>query len=134
LLSLNLRLRTPGRLGLVASGGLSYLPRIEVTGSVPLEVQIAGLPVLPPVQPRLRLLALPGDSEHRWGVNAGAGLRIGGRLSLTVEARVFYFRDHELRFGVEEGLPFLDELISSIDSIRFEPVIVNAQAGIGFRF
>jgi hypothetical protein len=134
LLSLNLRLRTPGPVGLVVSGGVSYLPEIEVTGSVPLDVQVAGLPVLPAIQPRLRLLAVPGQSGHRWGVNGGAGVRVGGRVSLVAEARIFYFRDHQLRFAVEDSVPFLDDLIASIDSIQFEPVIVNAQAGISFRF
>ena len=134
LLSLNLRVRTPGPIGFVASGGLSYLPDIEITGSVPLDVRLNGSTVLPAVDPRLRLVARPGESEHRWGVNAGAGLRLGGRISFVAEARVFYFRDYELQFAVEDGLPYLAELIASIESARFEPVFVNAQAGIAVRF
>ncbi|HSK10134.1 MAG TPA: hypothetical protein VK911_11190 [Vicinamibacterales bacterium] len=134
LLSLNLRLRTPGPIGLVASGGLSYLPDIEISGSVPLSAEVAGNVLLPPVQPRLRLTARPGESEHRWGVNAGAGVRVGGRVSLVAEARIFYFRDYQLQFGLEGGLPYLDELVDSIESFRFEPVFVNAQAGLSVRF
>jgi hypothetical protein len=134
LLSLNLRLRTPGPVGLQVSGGATYLPEITVTGSVPLAVQIDGLGVLPGVQPRLRLLAAPGQSEQRWGVNAGAGLRIGGRVALVAEARVFYFHEYELRFAVEDAPSFVNELLATIEPVRLEPVIVSAQAGLSFRF
>ena len=133
LLSLNLRLRTPDPVGLQVSGGATYLPDITINGSAPLGVAIEGLP-LPGLQPRVRLLAVPGQSEHRWGVNGGAGLRIGGRVALVAEARVFYFREYELRLGVAGAPSFVDELLATIDPIRFEPVIVNAQAGLSFRF
>lgn len=133
LLSLNLRLRTPGPVGLQVSGGASYLPDITISGSAPLGVAIDGLS-LPGLQPRVRLLAVPGQSEHRWGVNGGAGLRVGGRVALIAEARVFYFREYALRFGVDGAPSFVNELLATIDPIRFEPVIVNAQAGLSFRF
>jgi hypothetical protein len=135
LLSINARLRTPGQIGLVASGGLSYLPDITIGGSVPLTVQVGGIPPLPAFDPRLRLRAAPGESEHRVGLNGGAGLRIGGsRVALMGEVRAFYFREYELRFGVDGGPEFLDDLLDSLDPIRFEPIVVNAQAGIVFRF
>lgn len=44
LLSGNVRLRTPGPIGLVASGGLSLLPDVTITGSVPVGLDIAALP------------------------------------------------------------------------------------------
>ena len=135
LVSLNARLRTPGPVGLVVSGGLSYLPGVTVTGSVPLSVQIAGIPTLPGVQPRLRLRAAPGAPEHRYGVNGGAGLRIGGRrVALMGEVRVFYFREFELRFGVDGAPALVGEALDSVGPVRFEPVIVNAQAGLVFKF
>lgn len=133
-LSLNVRFRTPGAVGLAASGGLSYLPDIRVGGSVPLDLQLAGLPVLPALQPRLRLVATPDQSAHRWGLNAGAGVRVGGRVALVAEARIFYFRSYELQFDLDDPVPFLDELLAGLDIIRFEPVILNAQAGLAFRF
>ena len=134
IVSVNLRLRTPGPVGLIASGGLSYLPDIEVSGSVPLAVEINGLPALPAVAPQLTLVATPGQASHRWGVNAGAGIRVGGRVAFVAEARLFYFQDYELHFAVDDPLPFLPELAESISTFRFEPVFLNAQAGLVVRF
>jgi hypothetical protein len=134
LLSGNLRLRTPGPIGLVASGGVSLLPDITITGSVPLSVQIAAIPVVPGFEPRLRLVAAPGESSHRVGLNGGLGLRIGGRIALQGEARVFYFREHELRFSLDDAPEFVEAFLESLDSVRFDPIIVNAQVGLVVRF
>jgi hypothetical protein len=134
LLSLNARLRTPGPIGVVASGGVSYLPDIRVTGSVPLAVQAPALPVLPGLDAALTLRATPGQTEHRFGVNGGVGLRAGGRIALMAEVRGFYFREYELRFGTESGPDVLDDLLAGVAPVRFRPVFVNAQAGLVIRF
>ncbi len=133
LLSVNARIRTPGPVALVASGGLSYLNDITVTGSVPLRVEIPGIPSTG-VDPRLTLRAVAGQSDHRWGVNGGAGLRIGGRVALMGEVRVFYFREYELRFATEDGSEILDALLEGLAPVRFHLVFVNAQAGVTFKF
>jgi hypothetical protein len=67
-------------------------------------------------------------------VNGGAALRIGGRVALTGEVRVFYFREYELRFAAEDGSEILDELLEGLAPVRFHPVFVNAQAGVTFKF
>jgi hypothetical protein len=135
LLSLNLRVRTPGAVGLQASGGLSYLPDVSVTGSVPLGLQLPGFISVPGVEPRLRLEAVPDEPANRIGGNVGVGLRAGGpRLALLAEVRGFFFRAYALRFGVDGAPGIANEIVRSIDTIRFEPVIVNAQAGLIFRF
>lgn len=134
LLSLNGRIRTPGPVGLVVSGGLSYLPDIRVTGSLPLSAEVIGLPILPGFDAGLILRATPGQDEHRFGVNGGAGLRVGGRVALMAEARVFYFREFELRFAAENGPEILNDLLAGLDPVRFEPVFVNAQVGVVFKF
>jgi hypothetical protein len=134
LLSVNARIRTPGPVALVVSGGLSYLSDVSVTGSIPLHLEVPGIPSPPGFDPRVTLVAVPGQSEHRWGVNGGAGLRIGGRVALMGEVRVFYFREYELRFEAAEGLEILDELLAGLAPVRFHPVFVNAQAGVTFRF
>ena len=133
LLSANARLRTPGPVGLVVSGGLSYLPGITVTGSVPVSLDISSVPALPQFDARLRLRAVAGSDDH-WGVNGGAGLRFGGRVAVIGEVRVFYFPTHELRFDVENELEVFQELLDNLEPIRFEPVFVNAQVGVTFRF
>ena len=135
LLSINARLRTPGPICLVVSGGFSYLPNITITGSVPLSAEVAGFPIVSGIAPRLRLEVAPEESEHRFGVNGGAGLRIGGgRVAIMGEVRVFYFREYELRFGVADAPPFVEDLLEGLAPVRFEPVIINAQAGLVFRF
>jgi hypothetical protein len=134
LVSINLRLRTPGAVGLIASGGLSYLPDIGITGSVPLQAEILGLPVLPALQPTLSLVATPEQAAHRWGFNAGAGIRVGGRLSVIAEARLFYFKSYDLFFSMQDALPLVNDLVNGIGTIRFNPIILNAQAGLSFRF
>jgi hypothetical protein len=83
--SVNARIRTPGPIALVVSGRLSYLSSITVTGSIPLRVEVPGIPTAPGFDPKLTLRAVPGQSEHQWGVNGGAGLRIGGRVALMGE-------------------------------------------------
>jgi hypothetical protein len=131
LLSLNARIRTPGPIALVISGGLSYLPEIRVSGSIPLRVEIPAIPQLAD-NVALSLRATPGESGNRFGVNAGAGLRLGGRVGIMAEARVFYFKDYELRFEGDDDV--LDELLDGLDPVRFTPVFVNVQAGLVFRF
>jgi hypothetical protein len=80
------------------------------------------------------LRATPASAGDRLGLNGGAGLRIGGRVALTAEARVFYFREYELRFGTVAGPALIDALLAEADAIVFDPVFVNAQVGISFRF
>ena len=133
LLSLNARLRTPGRISVSVSGGLSYLPDIDTSGSVPLNVET---PQLPPLgfDAALTLRGTPGQSEHRLGLNGGAGLRLGGRIGLQAEVRGFYFREYELRFASVGGPALLGELLADADPVKFSPVFVNAQICIAFRF
>lgn len=132
LLSLNARIRTPGPIALVVSGGLSYLPDIQISGTVPLRFEIAGAPPLGSLNAALRLRATPGDGGNRFGINGGAGLRFGGRVALMAEARVFYFDEYELRFEADQEL--LDDLLREFDPVRFTPLLVNVQAGLVFRF
>jgi hypothetical protein len=134
LLSANARIRSPGPVALVASGGLSYLTDLTVTGTLPLRVEIPAIPIPPDFNPRLTLRAVPGQTGNRWGVNGGAGLRIGGRVALIGEVRVFYFPEHELRFDVQNDFGVLDELLASLEPVRFDPVFVNAQVGVTFKF
>ena len=133
LLSLNLRLRTPGPVSLVASGGFSYLPDFAVTGSTPVQLTVGGIPALDTTG-TFRLRVAPTESSHRFGVNAGAGLRfkIAPRVSLFGEGRVFYFKEYELAIDVDD--PALQALAGAIEEPRFRPVVVNAVGGLVFSF
>jgi hypothetical protein len=133
LLSLNLRLRTPGPVSLVASGGFSYLPDFDVTGSAPVQLTIDGIPALDQ-SGTFRLRVAPTESSHRFGVNAGAGLRfkVAPGISIFGEGRVFYFKEYELSIDVDD--PRLQQLASTIDEPRFRPVVVNAVGGLVFSF
>lgn len=134
LLSINARIRTPGTVAFVASGGLSFLSGVAIEGSLPVAVEL-GNTMVSGGNARLHLIAAPDEPEHRWGINGGAGLRIGGRhVALMADARVFYFREFELRFAALEGPDLLNAVVTGISVVRFEPVLVNAQAGIVFRF
>jgi len=108
------------------------LPDFDVTGSVPIEFQLTGLPAQ--AQPELGLRVAPGESKHRVGSNGGAGLRVGGRVAAFAEARVFYFREYELRVVLDDEQPFVNNILNNVEPIRFEPVIANAVAGILLRF
>lgn len=130
--SVNLRVRTPGPVGLVASGGLSFLPQFKVTGAVPLSVEGPGPGGL---GTRLRLAVAPGEPKNKLGVNAGAGLRVGGsHVALVAEGRVFYFREYELQIVAENELPVIGAAVTSFPPARFRPVIVTAQVGLQFVF
>jgi hypothetical protein len=50
------------------------------------------------------------------------------------EVRAFYFREYELRFGSDNGGATLDSILDDVAPVRFEPVFVNAQVGVVFKF
>jgi hypothetical protein len=133
LVSINARLRTPGPISVVASGGLSYLPDLEIGGSIPVTFTVEGLGTSL-AQPRLLISAQPNQSNDRWGVNGGAGLRLGGRVAAFAEARVFYFGEYDLNVAFDDAQPLVNALLEQIEPVRFRPVIFNAVAGLVFRF
>jgi opacity protein-like surface antigen len=131
LLSLNLRLRTPGAVTFYVSGGFSYLPDFSVGGSLPLTVEVAGLPI---AEIPVSFVVAPSDSSRRYGVNAGAGLRfpVAPRVSLVVDGRVFYFKEYELAADLP-AVPGFEDL-SPIGLVQFDPIFGNLVGGIAFRF
>jgi hypothetical protein len=133
--SANVRLRTPGPIALVASGGLSYLPAITIQGTLPVTVEAPGILNPATVGASLRLVGTPSETEHQWGLNGGVGFRVGNRrVALLAEVRAFYFREFELRFDSPGGPDLLNTVLGGIDPIHFEPVIVNGQVGLVIRF
>ena len=135
--SLNLRYRGVGRVGLVASAGVSYLPSLDYTVTQELGIGAIGglggieLPTLP--------LEAGGEIEGFWGANAGVGLRIrlSDAVSANLEGRGFFFGERELEWSVDRfpGSPELGEALrQQLDPIRFTPGFFQATAGLSVRF
>jgi hypothetical protein len=136
-ISLNLRYRGGGRVGLVASAGVSYLPSLDFAVSQELGLGAIGgaggieLPTLP--------LEAGGKIAGFWGVNAGLGVRVrlSDRVSANVEGRGFFFGERELEWRVDHFpvSPELGEILrQQLDPIRFTPGFFQATAGLSVRF
>ena len=136
-ISLNLRYRGGGRVGLVASAGVSYLPGLDFAVTQELGVGPIGgvggidLPTLP--------LEAGGEIAGFWGANAGLGIRIrlSDAVSANIEGRAFFFGERELEWTIERFpiSPDLGELLRrQLDPIRFTPGFFQAMAGLSVRF
>ncbi len=144
--SLNLRARTGGRTRFVASGGLSYLPRLRATGSQTVGLGITGLgnfPQLDIATVELGVEAAPDEKdEGRLGFNVGAGVEIelSEHLALVGDVRIFRFKTLTLQWtrvsapttDLEELL--LEELEGELEPIELEPIWFQAMGGIVVRF
>ena len=130
LFSVNLRLRTPGPVSFVASGGLSYLPSFRITGSTPVRISIDGF-VPFETTGSFTLRVAPTESSHRFGVNVGAGLRakVAPAVAIFGEGRVFSFREYALTLNTDDP-----RFIGQVDQLRFSPVVVNVVGGVAFSF
>lgn len=147
-LSLNLKLRTPGTLRFVLSGGVSYLPSLALTVR-----QTVGLGVTSFDGTRstidiatfaLRAEAQPeGEGQSRLGFNVGGGLQIGigAHVSLVAEGRYFYFQKQTLNWSrastralsaLEET--FLREVEKRLEPVTFNPAFFQATGGIAVTF
>ena len=146
-LSLNLKLRTPGRVALVLSGGLSYLPELRVASAQAVRlraVQVPGVPagsVLATVG--LRAEAVPEQEENgRYGANAGLGLQfaLGDHVALVGEARGFVFQEHRLEWQRAGGplTPLQEALAAELERrlgpVDFNPNFFQITAGLSVSF
>lgn len=135
--SLNLRYRGGGRVGLVASAGVSYLPSLDFAVTQELGVGAIGgvggidLPTVP--------LEAGGRIDGFWGANAGLGVRfrLSDAVSANVEGRGFFFGEREIdwkidRFPLSPELG--EELRQQLGPIRFTPGFFQATAGLSVRF
>jgi hypothetical protein len=136
-ISLNARYRGGGRVSLVASAGLSYLPGLDFTITQELGLGAFGglggfeLPTVP--------LTAGGQIDGFWGANAGLGLRIrlSDSLSANVEGRGFFYGERELEWQIDQFplSPELGEALrQQLDPIRFTPGFFQATAGLSVRF
>lgn len=147
-LSLNVRLRAPGRLAPFASAGLSYLPgfRFVIRQRIGAALPFVGGSGLDVAEVEIPAEAVPGeeDGEGRFGWNAGAGLRqtVSPRVALAVEGRYFSFQRQTLHWGAPRGssaLPALQreivrQVTSRLEPVRFNPAFFQAVAAVSLRF
>ena len=143
--SLNLRVRSPGALGVFASGGVSYLPGFRFVIRQPVEASLGDGPQLPVGEVSLPAEALPEEEgDGRWGWNAGGGVqwRVAPRVRLQAEGRYFYFQRQTLFWGEPEGTGPLNalqrdlirQITAQLDPVRFNPTFFQATAGVALSF
>ena len=146
-LSLNLKLRTPGRVRLALSGGISYLPELRVVSAQAVRLRSVSVPGVPPgavlATVGLRAEAQPGFEENgRFGANAGLGLQfmLGDHVSLVGEGRAFIFREHRLAWQRAGGaLAPLEQALAAelerrLDPVDFNPNFFQVTAGLALSF
>ena len=147
--SLNLKLKTPGRMALTVSGGVSYLPEVTIEARQRLGF---GVPAIQQLNASFSVGSIvfrssvkPGaaDAGNRIGGNIGGGVRlqIGGPLAVQAEARYFHFSKHKIEWEPELEGPIsvieetlLDEMRRRLTPIEFYPAFFQATAGVSLAF
>ena len=147
--SLNLKLRTPGRMSLTVSGGVSYLPELSISARQRLglgltsvsgggaQLSVGSLVFLADVRSQ------DDEPAKRIGGNVGAGVRLelGGPLALSGEARYFHFPKHRIEWkpqvegplsAIEDQL--LAEVTRRLEPIEFYPAFFQATVGVALAF
>lgn len=141
-LSLNLKARTGGTTRFVASGGLSYLPRVRFDAFQPVSLGIGGfgLPAFELASVVLEAGAID-SGESRWGFNVGAGveIQVSPNVAIIGDVRVHGFqsqtfvwqRSEEPSSPIEE---ILFEQLEQLPPIEVELIYFQATGGVAFRF
>jgi opacity protein-like surface antigen len=142
-LSLNLKVRTGGGTArFVASGGLSYLPRVRFDAFQPVSLAIGGtgLPLVEIARVVLEAGAID-SGESRWGFNGGAGVEFGvaPNVSIVGEVRLHSFQPQAFvwessgdpTLGIEERLV---EALVGLPPGEVQLLYFQATGGVAFRF
>jgi hypothetical protein len=145
--SLNLKLRSPGRSHVYASGGLSRLGDLELSmrqqaalGVTTVNLETGNLEVGTIDLRAQRPVDKAGSS---WGGNLGLGFQIGlgDHGGLVIEGRGFVFpkQTAEWQGVVETPLgdlqkELLKRLLADIPQVEFRPWWVQATIGVAYRF
>jgi hypothetical protein len=147
-LSLNLKLRTPGKVAFTLSGGVSYLPTIRISAQQPIRFGDGGgnplLSQLSAGRVSFRAAILPENDEgsSRIGGNLGAGFAatVGPRVRLTGDVRIFAFPKHRLDWEPVISGPLsipeqalYDAIRPRLEPIEFNPTFFQATIGLAVR-
>lgn len=138
-ISVNLRLQSQGRVGVGLSGGVSFIPRVDLEAQPTLTV--ANLNATIPVS----LTASPSnpDETRHLGFNAGFTIqvKIAKGFSLVGEARGFTFKRSELKWQAQEAGSLSDveaalvgEIADGLELPLFTPGFWTARVGVALRF
>ena len=141
-LSLNLKARTGGTARFVASGGLSYLPRVRFDAFQPVSLGIGGfgLPAVEIASVALEAGAID-SGESRWGFNVGAGveIQVSANVAIIGDVRVHSFQSQTFVWqrSQEPSSPIdeiLFEELEKLPPIDVELIYFQATGGVAFRF
>jgi len=142
-LSVNLKARSGGSIRFVASGGLSYLPRVRFDAVQPVSLGISGpgISEIELARVVLKAGALADGGESRWGFNAGAGVEIdvSPNVSIVGDVRVHSFQSQTFvwqssKNPSSELEKILLEELEKLPPIEVELLYFQATAGVAFRF
>ena len=147
--SLNLKLRTPGRLAVFVSGGISYLPEVKIAARQRLGF---GLPGITSNIAQLSVGSIVFNADvdsdenkpqKRIGGNIGAGVRLHlvGPLAVHGEGRYFHFPKHTIHWHpeIEGPLTVIEETLLAeverrLEPIEFYPAFWQATVGVSLAF
>lgn len=137
-LSLNLQFVAGEKVQFVASGGLSYIPPVDIDVSVNAALGIDEIPGLPPTTLPDFGVSASARLDGGLGGNLGAGIRVpvGSSLTLVFEARAFAFPSQQIRWDAGSGdpSPIEEILANAIEPIDFDAGYFQATAGLVFSF
>jgi hypothetical protein len=145
-LSLNLKLRTGGRVRLTVSGGASRLGDLHLTAEQTIGLGVIAFDL---VQNTIQVGTIGvqatavAETGSSWGGNLGLGLQIpiGERAALVLEGRGFYFPKRTVEWEpvldrplteIEQAL--LERVQERLPAVEFEPWWVQATVGFAIRF
>ena len=141
-LSLNVKARSGGRVRVFASGGLSYLPRVDFDAAQPvsLDLSVAGFPAFELASVTLGAGASTNPDGRRLGVNAGAGIEAGisSKVSFVSEVRVHAFDRQRFTWQrasapVTELTALLLEELERLPAVEIDMIYFQVVAGVSFR-
>jgi hypothetical protein len=144
--SINLKLRSGGKVRFMTSFGASHLGSLELTLTQSVGLGVIGFDF---VQGSAQIATLGlkasavGDTGSSWGGNLGLGLQfpIGEHAAFLIEGRGFYFPKRTVEWqpvldrpltDIEKTL--LDRVLQRLDPVEFEPWWVQASIGFAVRF
>jgi hypothetical protein len=145
--SLNLKMRSPGRVRLALSAGVSYLPTLNVAAFETIGLGATGLgdrlTRLEIATLRFRARASPSEEQGRFGANAGLAVQLplSRRVWAFGEGRGFLFGRHDVRWQRADSGPLSSleaalaaQVESRLPPVQFNPAFFQLALGLSLSF